>query len=58
MTKDELIYKLRYFPGDIRILIFCKNDIAKGFHEMDDHVGYYCKMIHDDIPAIVLKIKS
>lgn len=57
MTKDELINKLRYVPGDVRILIFCNSNIEKGFHEIEDRIKFSIdEMTPDRCPTILLTI--
>ncbi len=43
MTKDELIDKLKYIPGDIHILIHFNNNISNGFYEIVNKITFFCR---------------
>ena len=54
MTKDELIYKLKYIPGDIHILIHFNNNISNGFYEIDNKITFFADLTPNRIPYILL----
>ena len=54
MTKDELIDKLKYIPGDIHILIHCNNNISNGFYEIVNKITFFADLTPNRTPYILL----
>lgn len=56
MTKDELIKKLKYLPGDVRILVYSNNKDSDGFYEIDSRIKFFADLTPKRSPVILLTI--